>query len=167
MNVPSALTRGSFPYAYETSPKWECEEGGVMTSMHVDMKVVQMAVHCGATWANNHENQTILSLYAEAMVQYVCVEALHHPGHCVLSKKLCLISKVCKFAKLKQRGGDLKLENFLDLGPACLPSWFVQERKGKHMLGDWQLRSAENSSHWSKHSPTAHWLVMEIDKGNF
>lgn len=47
MNVPSALTRGSFPYAYTKSPTWECEEGGVMASMHVDMKVVQMAVLCG------------------------------------------------------------------------------------------------------------------------
>ena len=49
MNVPSALTEHSFPYAYVQSPMWECVEGGVTTSMHVDMKVVQMVVHCGAT----------------------------------------------------------------------------------------------------------------------
>lgn len=68
MNVPSALTRGSFPYAYAERPMWECDEGGVMTIMHVAMKVVQMAIYCWVIWANTHEKQTILSLYAEVRV---------------------------------------------------------------------------------------------------
>lgn len=49
MDVSSALTRGSFPYAYVESAMWECEVGGVMSPMHVDMKAIQMAVHCGVT----------------------------------------------------------------------------------------------------------------------
>lgn len=49
MNISNALTRATFAYAYTESPMWECEVGGVTTSVHVCMKVVQMA---GPLWSD-------------------------------------------------------------------------------------------------------------------